>query len=295
MKKQKIFTKLIYTACLAVLILSFGYITPSHAAVVDFEDLTVGDRYTLGDTFTSNGVDITVGDFQWSNGVWCSTASGCGYALVDEFQNSGGTGIDLGVNNVSVTFNFGGVNGLSLLFGEYGGNLNITINGEFKNFNTFSDIDGTTIGGVSVSVIGSGRGLGTLVLSGVVNSFSIGGQELWIDNVTTGNAARVVETELYINNHTFANGQRLSLVSKFDFLIPITATVDLEMVLPDGTIVLLNSWPGVPFTVITITVPIFNYTFTGAEPHGNYTARITISDFITGTVYASDDIGFVFP
>jgi len=295
MKKQRITTNLLSTLCLAFFFLFIGHITPSHAVVVDFEDLIVGDRYVLGDTFTTNGVDISVGDFQWGNSVWCSTVSGCGFAEVDEFQNSGGTGNDLGVNNVSVAFNFGSVNGLSLLYGEYGGNLNITINGEFKNFNAFSDIDGTTIGGVSISAIDLGGGLGTLILSGVVNSFSIGGQELWIDNVTTGNAARVMETELYINNHTFATGQRLSLVNKFDILVPVTTTIDLVMVIPDGTIVLLNSWPGIPFPVDTLTVPIFNYTFTGVEQHGNYTARITIRDFITGTVYALDEIDFIFP
>jgi hypothetical protein len=72
---------------------------------------------------------------------------------------------------------------LTFRFGEYGGNLNIEINGDFRNFQNFSDLNGLTIGGANVSVTnGFGNDIGEVTISGTIDSFSIGGQELWVDD-----------------------------------------------------------------------------------------------------------------
>ena len=88
---------------------------------------------------------------------------------------------------MNLDFNFNGpVKGLSLLFGEceYGGKLNIEINSDFKDFDTFAQIDGSIIGGVLVTVVnGPGNNKGNLTLEGTINQFAVGGQELWIDDV----------------------------------------------------------------------------------------------------------------
>jgi len=152
----------------------------SHPPCVDFEDLTPDTVYIVTDTFTDSGATITVKQFQWSDGTWTSD----GTAMVDDEQQAGGTGLDINCNNVNLNFDFGGpLGGLSLLYGEYGGNLNIDINGVFQNFEDFADIDGSTIGGVNVVVTSLGGNLGKLELTGVINSFDIGGQELWVDDV----------------------------------------------------------------------------------------------------------------
>jgi hypothetical protein len=150
---------------------------------VGFEGLGLGKTYTVGDVFTDGGVTVAVEQFQWGNGTWTSD----GFAEVQNGGMAGGSGNELAVNNVNLAFDFGGtVNDVSLAFGEYGGNLNIDVNGDFVNFDNFPDIDGATIGGVSVSVSGSSTGggqVGTLRLSGAVSSFKVGGQELWIDDL----------------------------------------------------------------------------------------------------------------
>jgi uncharacterized repeat protein (TIGR02543 family) len=147
---------------------------------VDFEDLTVDTVYVVTDTFSDSGATMTVKEFQWGGGTWTSD----GTAMVDDELKAGGSGLDINCNNVNINFDFGGsLNGLSLLYGEYGGNLNIDINGTFQNFNDFADIDGLTIGGVDVAVTDLGGGLGKLELDGVINSFDLGGQELWVDDV----------------------------------------------------------------------------------------------------------------
>jgi len=153
---------------------------------VDFEDLLLGTQYHVGDTFADSDVAIAVQKFQWGNLVWCN--GNCGYTEVSNNLSwcwPGGSGQHMVVNNVNLRFVYDGPwEGLSLLFGEYGGNLNIEINGDFRNFENFDDIDGDVIGGVDVSVVnGLGNDRGSLTLSGTINSFAIGGQELCIDDV----------------------------------------------------------------------------------------------------------------
>lgn len=173
---------------------SEGSVTASTTVTVikciDFESLTIGKVYNVGDTFTDSGVTITVLPFKWGSGLETSG----GFAQVVDNGLAGFSGKEIAVNNVNLGFNFSGpLKGLSLNFGEYGGNLNIEINDDFQNFENFDNIDTTIIGGVDVSVInGYGNDKGRLILSGEMGMFDfqeqnftfvIGGQELWVDHV----------------------------------------------------------------------------------------------------------------
>jgi hypothetical protein len=152
----------------------------SLPSCVDFEDPLLGTEYYVKDTFADSGAVITVQSFQWSDGQWYDG----GHTTVGNYGDAGGSGQEMWLNNVNLGFDFGDPwEGLSVLFGYYGGNLNIDINGDFRNFNTFIDINGLTIGEVNVVANDFGGGLGRLDLSGKVNSFAIGGQELAIDDV----------------------------------------------------------------------------------------------------------------
>ncbi|OEU44835.1 MAG: hypothetical protein BBJ60_02885 [Desulfobacterales bacterium S7086C20] len=150
----------------------------------DFEDLILGTTYNVGDSFTTSGTLISVKKFQWSNGDWTDA----GHTTVENGGRAGGSGNEMNVNNVNLDFDLGlPVTGLSLLFGEYGGNLNIQINSVFKNFENFSEINGEIIDGVYVTVVnGFGNAMGSLHLTGLIQQFAIGGQELWIDDVKYG-------------------------------------------------------------------------------------------------------------
>jgi hypothetical protein len=148
---------------------------------VDFESLTLGAMYHVGDVFVDAGVTITGTTFISVGGLPVTN----GFTEVENGSLAGGTGQELEVNNINLAFQFPtALSGLSLHFGEYGGNLNIDINGNFVNFANFANIDGLNIGGVQVSVTnGLGNDTGVLVLTGTIQSFSIGGQELWIDHI----------------------------------------------------------------------------------------------------------------
>ncbi len=145
---------------------------------VDFESLELDRTFNVGDSFTESGVKITTGDFQWSNGTLFSG----GFAKV---VAGGLMGHEMIVNNIVLQLEFDeDIQGLTLQFGEFGGNLNLEVNGEFKNFGLFSELDAIVIDGVNVSVRnGFGNDQGLLRLSGNIHSFAIGGQELIIDNI----------------------------------------------------------------------------------------------------------------
>lgn len=156
--------------------------TPNLAATLDFEDLALGTVYNSGDNFTTSGVTVTAEDFTFSNGV----TTGAGFARVVNGAFAGGSGHELEVNNILLDFAFGNVSTLGFSFGEFGGNLNIRINGVFQNFENFAQLNGMTIGGALVSVInGNGNDIGSLVLTGGISSFALGGQELYVDDFRT--------------------------------------------------------------------------------------------------------------
>jgi hypothetical protein len=146
-----------------------------------FEDLTVGTIYGVGDVFVTSDIVVEVAEFTYGGGA---TTSG-GFTMVEAGDAAGGSGQDLQVNNVLLRFGFGSpIEGLSLDFGAYGGNLNLEINGEFVNFGSMDDINGIGIGGTEVFTT-AGGGRGSLIVFGFIESFAIGGQELWIDDVCT--------------------------------------------------------------------------------------------------------------
>lgn len=156
-------------------------IVASSACCVDFEQQALGTTYHVGNQFIDSNAEIIIQSFQWSNNQWTNS----GHAKIGNMVRAGHVGQEINANNVNLQFKFGGPSeDLSLYFGEYGGNCNIKINGDFRNFSNFVDINQTIIGGVTVQVSnGLGNDKGRLQLSGTVNSFEIGGQELWVDHV----------------------------------------------------------------------------------------------------------------
>ena len=166
----------------AVLTLLWLAPLPALAVTLDFEDLALGTTYNFGAFFTTNGVPIDVEAFQFSN-----LNFGANFAQVDGDQNAGGSGNDLEINNVLLDFGLpAGTTSISFLFGEFGGNLNLNINGDFRNFENFQDIDGLSIGGVNANLVSGGLGndQGRIEFAGgPIALFKLGGQELWIDNV----------------------------------------------------------------------------------------------------------------
>lgn len=171
---------LVCTGIAATLLL--GMSMAAANTTYDFEDLGFGTTYYPTDIIHTGGADFLCSDFQWSNTIWTNG----GRATVDNQQLAGGSGLDLNLNNINVGTVFSSpMTEVSLLLGDYGGNCNLEVNGDFINFGYFDDIHGTTLGGCSISVVNGGYNeQGGVTISGSIDSFKVGGQEFWIDEIT---------------------------------------------------------------------------------------------------------------
>ena len=166
------------------LIVSFGYITllTGCATCLDLEDQTMGTQLIVGDTISTSGTNIKIEQFQYANSAWTSS----GRAQIDNRNYARGSGLDLNARNVNLRPQHDDpVDKIKFNFGELGGNNNIKINGDFQNVGDLVDIDNSTIGGAQVTVDAVQQGnnwYGTITAEGDISEFSIGGQELWVDN-----------------------------------------------------------------------------------------------------------------
>lgn len=163
---------------------STGTCYPTGSTCIDFDGLTVGTQYENGDSFTEDGTLVRFGPFQWSNGTWTLGNT----AEVDPGAQAGGSGNSMQLNNVNADFGVGCATRVSLHYGEYGGNVNLRINGELRNTGNFSTLNGATIGGATIAITlisapGAHNEFATLEATGTITDFAIGGQELWIDDV----------------------------------------------------------------------------------------------------------------
>ncbi|GAB4255337.1 MAG: hypothetical protein Kow0092_00330 [Deferrisomatales bacterium] len=147
----------------------------------DFEDLQMGERFDVGDRFTSSEVDLGVVPFVLPDG----TVVGTGHVFVGAGSGAGGRGHGLVLRSASA----GAVAGLpveavSFRFGNLGGSVNLAVNGELRVVESFGELDGDRVGGAAVSVLpGSGPERGRVRLSGEIRSVVLGGQELVVDDV----------------------------------------------------------------------------------------------------------------
>ncbi|GIG20198.1 hypothetical protein Cch01nite_09220 [Cellulomonas chitinilytica] len=153
--------------------------------------LTVVNGLPPVNSFQPPLMDIAAHPFAWASGV-TTTA---GQATTEAGGRAGGSGTEIRVNNIvlSVSIGFGQVmHAARIRFGEYGGNVNLSVDGVTANVADLASLNGKTMGGVTVSVPtgGFGNDMGVLELTGTMpdqafglGQFAIGGQELWIDDI----------------------------------------------------------------------------------------------------------------
>jgi|GEM_PF-974786 len=168
-------------------LLAVAALQASPLSCVDFEQQKLGTNFKVGDQFSDAGVPIAVQTFFFGNG----NPFGGGFTSIENGGLAGGIGQDVQVNNVNLNFGFPyPLEGINLSYGEYGGNLNLAVNGDFLNVGSIGALAGTTPSGVAITVTPDIDPLsqlpldtGALRLSGQIDSFALGGQELWLDDV----------------------------------------------------------------------------------------------------------------
>ena len=143
-----------------------------------FEDLPLNAEYHLGDSFVTDLVPVQTYQFYYSDG----STTPDGHIQVTDWNAACGEGQELWTNNINAVFLFDSVSPIENFryqFGEFGGNINIAINGVFRNVDNYIDLDGEVFGGVTFNVVSGGLGndCGIVECDGIINKFLIGGQE----------------------------------------------------------------------------------------------------------------------
>ncbi|MCA9729008.1 MAG: hypothetical protein KC729_15050 [Candidatus Eisenbacteria bacterium] len=153
-----------------------------------YEDQTLGTQYFVSDVFTSGSATHTMRRFS-PPGADCSVLTAGGVATIGNGDASCQASKEIQLNNIMDDIDFGEqITWLALAYGEYGGNVNLRINGECRNSDNLSDFNGDLIGGVYVWAVDygtPGQSCGTLYAVGNITEFAIGGQEFFIDNIRT--------------------------------------------------------------------------------------------------------------
>jgi PKD repeat protein len=171
-------------------------------AFTGFELLTAGDRY--GDLAEGANISVAVGALATtSDGIPIYleplhdfSASYYNYMAVDAHYGGWGSGMVIQTNNITAQFDIGSVvpvtDTVCIAFRDEGGFENIWINGAPpltgpNGYGGLTIFNGINVGGVQVLVTGAMAGgfafEGTVTLIGDVDKFSIGGQELWLDDL----------------------------------------------------------------------------------------------------------------
>jgi len=153
-------------------------INPYIYDCLDFEALTTGQTFTGGNVISGGGVSLSVATAGWVNPR---------HARVDNRRYARGTGLDLNLNNVSLDIAFTRApDAVAFQFGDLGGQLQLNVNGNAQTLNDLHSLNGQTIAGVEIAVTAFQQGAnwyGFIVFAGPLSQLTVGGQELWIDNM----------------------------------------------------------------------------------------------------------------
>ena len=147
-----------------------------------FEDVPLGKNYLCMDSDSSSGVKYTFSDYEMTPGVFSNN----GHAYIDNVGNACGSNQELALSNIYVTYDYlssgAPETNPQILFGWYGGNMNLSINGD-RHWGPNPGAFPPVIGGCSVNIVPLGGGCGRIDVIGTVNTISFGGQEFWLDDI----------------------------------------------------------------------------------------------------------------
>lgn len=170
------------SSALALGALSIGTIfalPPSaHAAVTcfNFESLTAGTQFNIGDTFT-----VAHGEVRFVPLLPNQPSSGFGRIVTSNF--AGGSAFqELNLNNIGMRLVLDDpCEHAKFRYDDHGGFVNFELNGTVVVLDDLSQI---TMPGVTVTetLIAGGK-RGTVSIDGPIESFGVGGQEFHIDDV----------------------------------------------------------------------------------------------------------------
>lgn len=155
-------------------------LTPIAAAgggdTLEFEDLTDGTVYYPYSSFTTEGIQINVEDWNGDSGGQIQVSN----------PNSAGAGNGLFTEEVVLDFEFPfPLTIVSFAYAHFGGDVRLSVNGNEVTTTDFSALDGNTVGGANVDVSNGARGsgFGLVTVTGNITSFAFGSEDGDFDDV----------------------------------------------------------------------------------------------------------------
>lgn len=145
--------------------------------------------YAIVQRPTHGTVTVTGDEFTYRPPAGFTGTAGFQYRVTD-----GNGGSDTATVTADVSESSGaGVSRIAFDYRNRGPVPSLSVNGE-RRIAGFPSLDGATVGGATVTVRQRSATAGTVVVRGDITSFSVGGVEHWIDNVTlsTGATTRTV-------------------------------------------------------------------------------------------------------
>jgi hypothetical protein len=150
---------------------------------VSFEDQQVGASYTLGNVFSEEGVRIAFLTF------YDPGPTAANYAEIQRKGGAGGSGKDIFINNINIEFDFddGSWQAIHFCVRKSGDTYNFDIN-KIPTPPTVVHSDLSEIllhdySNVEAVFLRGYDDLYVIEIWGDINSFAMGGQELWLDEI----------------------------------------------------------------------------------------------------------------
>jgi len=110
--------------------------------------------------------------------------------------------------------------------------------------------------------------------------------------------AHIMYTSLKTNAAQFTTGEDIIMQTFVNNYTPgnILVDINLEVILPDSSALLLTSSSGVtvPGYMTNYLHTLYNHTFTGYEPAGTYKLRFTVTSISSQNVLSQREVNFVF-
>ena len=148
----------------------FCYEPCENDSCFDFENLGTKE-IPAGEGFIEDGHQVTITPFLDNPGSASSSDTG----------NAGHFGNEVYLKHAVMNFSFDCASGLMLNYAQTEAGVEICINGEMVIEESFTDLDGTTVGGVLVEIKGGASG--KITLTGFITQFSIGGTDIYVDHL----------------------------------------------------------------------------------------------------------------
>ncbi|MGH1343773.1 MAG: hypothetical protein ACRBN8_19610 [Nannocystales bacterium] len=153
----------------------------------DLSGPAVGTTYAVGDSLTPTGATAEFKRFQWDSGTWFAGGS----AEIVANNAAGGVASELNLNNINLRIiPDTPAYTASYKYADFGGNMNLGVNGDLRNTNDLMTVDGTVVGGCDVEVtqtnfVGLQVGEVEIICAAPeeIEMFGIGGQEFFVDDI----------------------------------------------------------------------------------------------------------------